>query len=713
MSECVQLRPPSVLATHVLDNPRDHDIAAIEAAFGRHAGGLGLILVDLRGHALLEDYRSLRERCLAAAAHLGECMDVVPAARRDVLSRLGLGSDVPLGKGKASLPTAPTNTFSATLQLRWDVASGMQSSSATPATAPLMEASAAHTDAVATQDLKADVEALGLLLSRVAAGVARACDVLLLRRAAESASEAGQDTARSGAAATAETAAMGACVSVPAAAVGDEPARCISGSVEGFASGAGPLERTLLGAGTAKARLIHYRSADATWSGEHADACAARLPCKQTSSRGGSKSTRSSKGKGGAASGDAADAATAYTAVGLAGDVGSSSSLAGLAGLGSWQHWHYDYGLLTALCAPAYRLPGHVLSTADTHSSCTGHAACDLHSSINSSSISSDNSSKIDATTDGGVGSGASSSAASLDVVAGADACPACAAARDATGDDGAAYVDGCEGVAESAGLVVLAPAVAVRHAAALAAAASTAAAVGSLEPGATGPSEALPSGLGPSEAFLPVRVHIPPYCIAVQVGEAAQILSGGQLVATPHCVARPTLAATRGVGAASRIVGVEGAGAAEASLEQQQQRMLRLLSRQIFVVFLQPAWTDDMRPQTASGVPQLSGPTGSGAGAAADQCPCARARAAVLAGSEAATAAMGGIVPPLAVRWQLPCSCEESPLRVASTAQSPGGPVSTIAAGDGGGSFTFSDFSKATTAAFFGARGHQRSGHR
>ncbi len=47
--------------------------------------------------------------------------------------------------------------------------------------------------------------------------------------------------------------------------------------------------------------------------------------------------------------------------------------------------------------------------------------------------------------------------------------------------------------------------------------------------------------------------------CLVVQVGEAAQILSGGKLVARAHCVARPTMAAD--------------------------------VSRETMAVFLQPAW--------------------------------------------------------------------------------------------------------------------------
>ena len=42
-----------------------------------------------------------------------------------------------------------------------------------------------------------------------------------------------------------------------------------------------------------------------------------------------------------------------------------------------------------------------------------------------------------------------------------------------------------------------------------------------------------------------PIRVSIPPGALAVQVGEAAQVLAGGALEATPHCVRAPRAAAS------------------------------------------------------------------------------------------------------------------------------------------------------------------------
>jgi hypothetical protein len=118
---------------------------------------------------------------------------------------------------------------------------------------------------------------------------------------------------------------------------------------------------------------------------------------------------------------------------------------------------------------------------------------------------------------------------------------------------------------------------------------------------------------------------HIPAGCIGVQVGESAQILSGGRLVATPHCVRAPA--------------GADGDA----------------LSRAAFVVFCQPPWGAQL---TAVGDGAL-------------------ARGRVLAASQRAAEGLGGCVPLLDERW---------------------------ADGD-----TFSSFSRATTAAYFGARGVQR----
>lgn len=625
MTKVLRHSPACVTASDLFGRGNEAASAVVEAAFGRHGDGLGLILVDLRGHELYGSYCELRSLCLAGASHLGECMDAEPSARRDLLTRLGLGSDVPLAKSKGSGAAAapPANTFSATLQLRWDgdLPSYSSASCMLPATSPMTEARALHGGAGAAAEaatvpefaispahggagavaaplpsLKASMEALGLLLSHVAAGVARACDAVLASRCGDTRAES------SDAAVAAERMPPEADCGLP-----------------------GPLESCLLRAGTAKARLIHYRSADAMTQGESAASAAAPS--------GSSRGATSKKGK--AAAPHAFGCKVEKRAADEEGFATSASSSSHrLAGLGSWQHWHYDYGLLTALCAPGYRLPARA---------CAGDTVCRAAGAI------------PDATS--------------------SDGCSRCAGAVDVTGDDGAAaLLDGCDG-AESAGLVVLAPAAAVRRATARlhleAAGGAGSAAADEAADDAAADSDAA------SEAFVPVRIHIPPYCVAVQVGEAAQIISGGRLVATPHCVARPAMP-------------VVAASAADAH----RQTVLRQLSRQMFVVFLQPPWAEDLRPAAGLAAP--------GEGSGADtECPCERSKRGVLAGSEAATAVMGGIVPPLGLRWNPPCVCQ-------GVAYDPS-VCGAGAAATAKATFSFSDFSKATTAAFFGISGPQR----
>lgn len=67
-----------------------------------------------------------------------------------------------------------------------------------------------------------------------------------------------------------------------------------------------------------------------------------------------------------------------------------------------------------------------------------------------------------------------------------------------------------------------------------------------------------------------PASLVIPSDYLIVQVGEAAQLLSGGELVARAHCVMRPTAAED--------------------------------VSRETMAVFLQPAW--DRRMSLPSGIP-------------------------------------------------------------------------------------------------------------
>ena len=129
-----------------------------------------------------------------------------------------------------------------------------------------------------------------------------------------------------------------------------------------------------------------------------------------------------------------------------------------------------------------------------------------------------------------------------------------------------------------------------------------------------------------------PVLIDIPPDAVAVQVGEAAEVLTGGALVATPHCVARPCTCSDTPAAAA----------AAEAAAA---------ISRQIFVVFNQVPWAAPMAPP--EGVP-----------------PDPR--------RHAQDAALAAILPPLASRL------------------APG--------------MTFSDFSTATTRAYYARGGGMQS---
>ena len=82
------------------------------------------------------------------------------------------------------------------------------------------------------------------------------------------------------------------------------------------------------------------------------------------------------------------------------------------------------------------------------------------------------------------------------------------------------------------------------------------------------------------------VRVSIPDGCVAVQAGEAAQVFSGGAIVATPHCV--------RGVGCggAKKSKKSKGSSAGNSGV-----------SRATFALFMQPRWDAPLEPchQTAA----------------------------------------------------------------------------------------------------------------
>lgn len=265
--------------------------------------------------------------------------------------------------------------------------------------------------------------------------------------------------------------------------------------------GPGPLESCVVRSGAAKVRLIHYYS----------------------------------RAEGGSAASTPAAAADSYGCGG--------SARRDLAALADWQGWHFDYGLLTALCGPAYycRREG---SDSDAHDDVT-----------------------------------------------------------DAVARSGAASA-GC-------GLVVLRPSPT------------------SDDSGCSRP--------------VPVTVHVPADCVAVQVGEAAQILTGGAAAATAHCVVRPRC-----------------------------QWGLDDVSRSVCVAFLQPPCDERMEPATSTSASE-SAPPQQPAHAAAERGADSDAESAVLRASAAACGALAGLLPPLSTRW------------------TPGA--------------TFADFSKAVTQAYYGGR--------
>jgi hypothetical protein len=151
-----------------------------------------------------------------------------------------------------------------------------------------------------------------------------------------------------------------------------------------------------------------------------------------------------------------------------------------------------------------------------------------------------------------------------------------------------------------------------------------------------------------PGSRLVPVTVHVPADCVAVQVGEAAQILTGGATAATAHCVARPRLASA-----------VCGPPAGDSDDGPHHQQELDGVSRSVCVAFLQPPWDECMEPPLPTAGPGAVPPESSAAP--------------VLRASAAACASLAGLLPPLAERW------------------APGA--------------TFADFSKAVTRAYYGGR--------
>jgi hypothetical protein len=160
-------------------------------------------------------------------------------------------------------------------------------------------------------------------------------------------------------------------------------------------------------------------------------------------------------------------------------------------------------------------------------------------------------------------------------------------------------------------------------------------------------------SGSGSGGAAVVGAAGLEGGCLAIQVGEAAQVLSGGALAAVAHCVLRP-------------------------SQEQQQQQQQP--SRATFVVFCQPPSELPLAPCCAPSTGIEGGDTAAAGAAAA-----AAAAARVYAAEEAAWAPehLSGIIPLLAGRW-------------------PG-------AGGLARPCTYTAFGKSTVKAYFGKSGTQK----
>lgn len=364
----------------------------------------------------------------------------------------------------------------------------------------------------------------------------------------------------------------------------------------------GPLQSALLAACTAKARLIHYYHdiASVAASGSLSKPSSASAAARGIHV-GGPAAVPSADTRPCLRS--ASDPAAPPTSLTPDANRDDSDDLPELA---SWQGWHFDYGLFTALTGPSY--------------------------SLERPRNGGDDGDQVDA-----VG---------------------CAGSDDVTAAIGAG---------SDCGLVVLrrrpqrlAPALPVDTTNA-----GFEPPISPPSPATTGPTSA--HAAAPSSpldaAYEPVVVHIPDDCIAVQIGEAAQILSGGRLAATPHCVRKPT----------APILRPPQPNDEEGEVDSGAARLLdpALISRQTFVVFCQPAWDAIMTPsgsESADGASMVPAP--------ACTSPQTRSHVRVLSASEGSTSMLSTLLPPLASRW------------------APG--------------ISYSDFSKRTTKAYFGASGVQ-----
>ena len=150
-----------------------------------------------------------------------------------------------------------------------------------------------------------------------------------------------------------------------------------------------------------------------------------------------------------------------------------------------------------------------------------------------------------------------------------------------------------------------------------------------------------LPSSGGP-----PRLLHIPEGYAAVQAGEAGFMLSGGRLLAAPHCVtAGVAVAPARDVASATAAsvsaIAHESACACACGADV----CARTRCRQALVLFCQPAWQAAVSPAVSRG--------------ASDASASAAAAAAALAVAAAADAAappdIAARLPSLAARWTAP----------------------------------------------------------
>jgi hypothetical protein len=684
---------PVTIPWSVLQTGGSDAQVAVASAFGRV--GLGVILVsfscDDAAHTAREGSHlsSWRKDLYSYIRHAGSCLEGDYDARLVMLRAAGLGTDVPQKRSTAESKSRNSRsaardmeqpvggTFSATHQVKWDPSD--------PFTGRLPDAG--DEDSLSAGSVAESMRGLSLLMARTCRAVAHACDEWLgsSPNGVEAEPTPGRD------------AATGAQVRARRAA-----ALCTD-----------LLESALTASGSAKARLIHYKSAaqcriGPALSGREMERGAASVAVRAGAACGESRSA-----------GEDASVSTSASAV--------LSPGLGLKALGDWQGWHYDYGLFTALTGPAYtqEAPEEGPAEAAEPPRASAEPACTGRQS--------------------GIRTPPDTAAATVECRAGA--CVRSCGMRDEAVAKGASHA---EEISCFGGLVVLAP----RAALAL-----------------TDPAHG--SGVASANAgavdccvstaatdFVPVVVHIPPGCIAVQVGEAAQILSGGRLVATPHCVMRPPLRQQRFMqtagGGAAKVAGSEGLMTAPSTGALEHSRLkfdVSHVSRQIFVLFMQPAWQAAMRPPLpdaavteASSALAVSDAGGEPMAVASSTCPCAGAVDAVLAASAAATAALGGLVPSLADRWRMACRCSgyggcrtaaagagdgaagSVAARLASATESATreGPAVTgqvtgfaahcgkpltlpPASGARSAQYTFADFSKATTQRYYGAGGSQR----